>query len=99
MFIAELGHPEFKRFDLSSLRTGIMAAAAERIIVLADHTKVGVETMCETVALKRITTLITDSGVGPERLAALREAGLEVLVAEVGADGGAGVPADDPAAG
>jgi fatty-acyl-CoA synthase len=27
MFIAELDHPEFKRFNLSSLRTGIMAGA------------------------------------------------------------------------
>jgi fatty-acyl-CoA synthase len=27
MFIAELGHPEFVRFDLSSLRTGMMAGA------------------------------------------------------------------------
>ncbi len=27
MFIAELGHPEFERFDLSSLRTGIMAGS------------------------------------------------------------------------
>jgi acyl-CoA synthetase (AMP-forming)/AMP-acid ligase II len=27
MFIAELGHPEFPRFDLSSLRTGVMAGA------------------------------------------------------------------------
>jgi fatty-acyl-CoA synthase len=27
MFIAELGHPDFERFDLSSLRTGIMAGA------------------------------------------------------------------------
>jgi fatty-acyl-CoA synthase len=27
MFIAELGHPKFKRFDLSSLRTGIMAGS------------------------------------------------------------------------
>jgi fatty-acyl-CoA synthase len=27
MFIAELGHPQFKRFDLSSLRTGIMAGS------------------------------------------------------------------------
>jgi fatty-acyl-CoA synthase len=27
MFIAELGHPEFKHFDLSSLRTGIMAGS------------------------------------------------------------------------
>ncbi|MBV8964048.1 MAG: AMP-binding protein, partial [Hyphomicrobiales bacterium] len=27
MFIAELGHPEFKRFNLASLRTGIMAGS------------------------------------------------------------------------
>jgi fatty-acyl-CoA synthase len=27
MFIAELGHPEFARFDLSSLRTGVMAGS------------------------------------------------------------------------
>jgi fatty-acyl-CoA synthase len=27
MFIAQLGHPEFKRFDLASLRTGIMAGS------------------------------------------------------------------------
>lgn len=27
MFIAELGHPEFRRFDLTSLRTGVMAGA------------------------------------------------------------------------
>jgi len=27
MFIAELNHPQFKRFDLSSLRTGIMAGS------------------------------------------------------------------------
>ena len=27
MFIAELEHPEFKRFDFSSLRTGVMAGA------------------------------------------------------------------------
>ncbi len=27
MFIAELGHPDFDRFDLSSLRTGVMAGA------------------------------------------------------------------------
>jgi fatty-acyl-CoA synthase len=27
MFIAELGHPEFKRFDLTRLRTGVMAGS------------------------------------------------------------------------
>tara|TARA_B100001939_G_scaffold299965_1_gene275666 strand:- start:361 stop:2055 length:1695 start_codon:yes stop_codon:yes gene_type:complete len=34
MFIAELDHPEFDRFDLSSLRTGIMAGAACPIEVM-----------------------------------------------------------------
>jgi DeoR/GlpR family transcriptional regulator of sugar metabolism len=73
-----------------------LAAAAERIIVLADHTKVGVETMCQTVPLERITTLITDSGVSPGQLAALREAGLEVLVADLGTDWVSPAPSDEP---
>ena len=34
MFIAELDHPEFARFDLSSLRTGIMAGAPCPIAVM-----------------------------------------------------------------
>jgi fatty-acyl-CoA synthase len=34
MFIAELDHPEFQRFDLSSLRTGIMAGAPCPIAVM-----------------------------------------------------------------
>jgi len=34
MFIAELDHPEFGRFDLSSLRTGIMAGSACPIEVM-----------------------------------------------------------------
>ena len=36
MFIAELSHPEFARFDLSSLRTGIMAGAPCPIHVVHD---------------------------------------------------------------
>jgi fatty-acyl-CoA synthase len=34
MFIAELDHPEFERFDLSSLRTGIMAGSPCPIAVM-----------------------------------------------------------------
>jgi fatty-acyl-CoA synthase len=34
MFIAELDHPEFNRFDLSSLRTGIMAGAPCPIAIM-----------------------------------------------------------------
>jgi len=62
-----------------------LAAAAERVIVLADHTKVGVETMCQTVAPQRIATVITDQGADPEEVEAIREAGIEVIVAELSA--------------
>jgi fatty-acyl-CoA synthase len=41
MFIAEMDHPEFRRFDLSSLRTGIMAGSPCPIEVM----KRAVETM------------------------------------------------------
>jgi fatty-acyl-CoA synthase len=36
MFIAELQHPEFEKFDLSTLRTGIMAGAPCPIDVMKD---------------------------------------------------------------
>jgi fatty-acyl-CoA synthase len=36
MFIAELQHPEFKKFDLATLRTGIMAGAPCPIDVMKD---------------------------------------------------------------
>ncbi len=61
-----------------------LAAAAQQIVVLADHTKVGHETMCQTVPLERIATLITDSGADPRELDAMREVGVEVLVATGG---------------
>jgi len=36
MFIAELQHPHFKKYDMSSLRTGIMAGASCPIEVMVD---------------------------------------------------------------
>ncbi len=60
-----------------------LAAAAQQIVVLADHTKVGHETMCQTVPPGDISTLITDAEAHPEQLAAIREAGVAVLVAAV----------------
>ena len=71
-----------------------LAAAAQQTVVLADHTKIGLETMCQTVPLDRISTLVTDADVDPAQLAAIREAGVSVLVAEVdgfSAAAGAGV--------
>jgi DeoR/GlpR family transcriptional regulator of sugar metabolism len=61
-----------------------LAGAAQQVVVLADHTKIGQETMCQTVPTGRIHTLITDSKAEPAALEAIREAGVDVRVAEVG---------------
>jgi DeoR/GlpR family transcriptional regulator of sugar metabolism len=61
-----------------------LAGAAQQVVVLADHTKIGQETMCQTVPAARIHTLITDSKAGAAELEAIREAGVEVRVAEMG---------------
>jgi DeoR family fructose operon transcriptional repressor len=58
-----------------------LAAAARQVVVLADHTKIGRETMCQTVPSERIDTLITTPGGDPEALEALRASGVDVVVA------------------
>lgn len=61
-----------------------LAAAAQQVVVLADHTKIGEETMCQTVPAARVHTLITDSRARPVELEAIRAVGVEVRVAEAG---------------
>ena len=58
-----------------------LAAAAQQTVVLVDHTKVGIETMCQTVPVDRISTLITDAGADVRQLDELRELDVAVLVA------------------
>jgi len=61
-----------------------LAGAAQHVVVLADHTKIGQETMCQTVPAARVQTLITDARSNPSELEAIHGAGVDVLVAEVG---------------
>ncbi len=58
-----------------------IAAAAEQVIVLADHTKIGADTMVQTVPATRISVLVTDDGADASELEGLRGAGVRVLVA------------------
>jgi len=60
-----------------------LAAAGRQVVVLADHTKIGRETMCQTVPSDRIDTLITTPGADPAALAELRAAGVDVVVVPV----------------
>ena len=59
-----------------------LVAAARQVIVLADHTKLGRDTMCQTVPTQRIDVLITDSGADPAVVQALADTGVDVLVAD-----------------
>jgi DeoR/GlpR family transcriptional regulator of sugar metabolism len=52
-------------------------------VVLADHTKVGVEAMTQTVPTGRHRPLITDDRSDPDELRRLEAAGVAVTVCPV----------------
>jgi DeoR family transcriptional regulator of aga operon len=56
-------------------------AAAERIIIVADHSKVGKSTFARLCSLDDVDMLITDSQIAPDQLAVLEKTGLEVFIA------------------
>ncbi len=57
-----------------------LARSAGRVVVLVDHTKVGVEAMSQTVATSDIHCVITDDKADLRELALLRDLGVEVIV-------------------
>ncbi|MBB6119584.1 DeoR/GlpR family DNA-binding transcription regulator [Nocardiopsis algeriensis] len=60
-----------------------LADCAEETVVLADHTKIGADTMVSTVAPESIAHLVTDTSADPEVLMTLEETGALVHVAVV----------------
>jgi len=65
----------------------MLTKAAKTRIALADHGKFGKQCFAYVGPVTDINTLVTDSGTDPRYIKELRDAGLQVLVAE--ADGGA----------
>lgn len=63
----------------------VIAHCAHEVVVLADRTKLGVDTMFQTVPVEAITHLVTDDGADPEQVRRLEEAGVRVHVAPVAA--------------
>jgi DeoR/GlpR family transcriptional regulator of sugar metabolism len=59
-----------------------LVSAARQVVVLADHTKIGRDTMCQTVPTARIDVLITDAKADPATVQALLDAGVDVLIAD-----------------
>jgi DeoR/GlpR family transcriptional regulator of sugar metabolism len=58
-----------------------LAAAGREIVVLADHTKIGVDATMQTVPPADIVHLVTDDRADPAQLAELGSAGIQVHVA------------------
>lgn len=58
-------------------------ARSKQVIALADHTKVGRVSLATTAPLAAVRKLVTDAGVDPALVEALRQAGLEVLVVPI----------------
>lgn len=58
-----------------------LVAAARRVVVLADSTKIGRESAIRFAALRDLDCLVTDSGIAAGDRRALERAGLEVVVA------------------
>jgi DeoR/GlpR family transcriptional regulator of sugar metabolism len=60
----------------------VMIERSERLLLLADGTKLGAHAMAHVAAVTAISTLVTDEGAPPDVLADLRVAGVEVIVAK-----------------
>lgn len=71
----------------AQIKRMILKAARVRIAV-ADHSKFGNQGFAYVAPVSDFDILITDSGTDPKYLGVLREAGLELIVAEVRTHGG-----------
>lgn len=60
-----------------------LAAAAEEIVVLADHTKIGVDTMVQTIATDDIDHLVTEDAAPTDVLDDLGTRGVRLHVARL----------------
>lgn len=57
-----------------------MLAAAQRCVVLADSSKLGVRALATVCAITDIDVLVTDSAADPDHVRALRAQGVDVIV-------------------
>jgi DeoR family fructose operon transcriptional repressor len=59
-----------------------MIKAARQVILLADHTKIGVESLVNIAPLSSIHTLVTDVGISAHDRLEITRGGIDVVIAE-----------------
>lgn len=68
--------------DTEARTNRAMMASAQRTIVVADGSKIGVVTLAQMVPLTDVDLLVTDASADPEHLDRIRAAGIEVVVVD-----------------
>jgi DeoR/GlpR family transcriptional regulator of sugar metabolism len=60
---------------------GRMMAQAQKVILLADSSKFGQQTLARLCSLEEIDLVVSDAGLSPEYQSQIRAAGCELLIA------------------
>ncbi|MEA3338170.1 MAG: substrate-binding domain-containing protein [Chloroflexota bacterium] len=60
-----------------------MIKAARQVIMLADHTKIGVESLVNIAPLSSIHTLVTDAAISAHDRKTFTQGGVDVVIAEI----------------
>ena len=61
----------------------MITKAAKTRVALADHTKFGTQSFAYVGPITDLDVLVTDSATDPSYIKVLREAGVEVVIAEL----------------
>lgn len=80
----------YPSFEEAAVKRAMMAVAAE-VILLADSSKFGRDSMVRVAPLEAVTRIVTDPGVEGDMVDHLREIGVDVVIAELDALPGDGV--------
>jgi DeoR family fructose operon transcriptional repressor len=81
-----LTYPLFEEVDAKRA----MIEAASEVILLADHSKFGRQTLVRVAPITAVHRIITTSGIDPTEAAAIRDLGIDLIIVEL-VDGVAGL--------
>lgn len=73
----------YPKFEEVAVKRAMMEAADE-VILVADHTKYGHDSLVHVAPLSAVQRIVTSPGLTPEQQAEIREHGIELLVTDSG---------------
>ncbi len=78
-----LTYPLFEEVDAKRA----MIEAATEVILLADHSKFGRQSLVRVAAITAVQRIVTTPGIDPGEAAAIRDLGIDLIIASVDGDG------------